>query len=494
MRRARPTTLLILACCLLATVLLVVRERPATTLHRLAADGPSEGRSHFAVLDSENTQVGAIEIERRSEEREAGPGHTTRIDANVRLDLLGVTRDLSIDGELWVSAQGQQAQVRANALSDGTEIGFEGTVLDGLLSGSLRTGGELVPVSLPIPAGILASGIAAPLDLPLVEPGQRRSLAGFDPVSLAAGRIELEGLEPQSLVIDGETILARVVQVQQGGVSSRLFLDDAGEMLRAETPFGLTLERRASRPLATADAEGAQIVSLAMVSPGLGGAQPHRGASRLVVRLGGTSAQGPSEGQSGPQLPTTSRQRRRDDGSFEIVANGPPAEVVARVDPPPAALAPEPLVQSDHPRIRETAEEIVAGLEDPWDRATAIGRYLFDELDKTPTASIPSALQVLDSKAGDCNEHTVLFTALARAVGIPTQMSVGLVWSETHQAFAYHAWPEVWIGDRFVALDPTLGEDVADATHLTLLSGGLEQWLSLGAWIGTLEIEVLEVE
>ncbi len=43
--------------------------------------------------------------------------------------------------------------------------------------------------------------------------------------------------------------------------------------------------------------------------------------------------------------------------------------------------------------------------------------------------SIPSALEVLEQRAGDCNEHTVLFTALARAAGIPCRVATGLAWS-----------------------------------------------------------------
>ena len=33
------------------------------------------------------------------------------------------------------------------------------------------------------------------------------------------------------------------------------------------------------------------------------------------------------------------------------------------------------------------------------------------------TISVPSAVQVLETLAGDCNEHTVLYVALARALG-----------------------------------------------------------------------------
>src|SRR2546430_8966554 len=38
--------------------------------------------------------------------------------------------------------------------------------------------------------------------------------------------------------------------------------------------------------------------------------------------------------------------------------------------------------------------------------------------------------------------------------------------------FYYHAWPEVWLRD-WVAVDPTLDQFPADATHLRFVVGGL---------------------
>ena len=61
-----------------------------------------------------------------------------------------------------------------------------------------------------------------------------------------------------------------------------------------------------------------------------------------------------------------------------------------------------------------------------------------------PTVSIPNALEVLQARNGDCNEHTVLFNALARAAGIPAKTVVGVVY--LRGAFYYHAWSEVWLG------------------------------------------------
>ena len=98
-------------------------------------------------------------------------------------------------------------------------------------------------------------------------------------------------------------------------------------------------------------------------------------------------------------------------------------------------------------------------------------------------------MQVLESLQGDCNEHTVLYVALARSIGLPARTAVGLV--HIRGRFYYHAWPEVMLQDRWVATDPTLGQHPADASHLRFLTGGLARQLELIRLIGKLRLDIL---
>jgi transglutaminase-like putative cysteine protease len=115
--------------------------------------------------------------------------------------------------------------------------------------------------------------------------------------------------------------------------------------------------------------------------------------------------------------------------------------------------------------------------------------WTYTEIEKTPTVSLPTALEVLDSKRGDCNEHAVLFTALARAAGIPARVVAGVVYLDG--AFYYHAWSEVWLG-QWVAVDPTFQQMPADATHVKFVEGGPEQHMTLLKVIGQIKMEVVE--
>jgi len=102
---------------------------------------------------------------------------------------------------------------------------------------------------------------------------------------------------------------------------------------------------------------------------------------------------------------------------------------------------------------------------------------------------VPSARAVARTLRGDCNEHAVLLTAMARAAGIPARVVAGAMYAE--QGFVYHAWTELWLG-RWITADATLGQLPADATHVKLVEGGPAEHLALGALLGRLGFEVVD--
>ena len=100
-------------------------------------------------------------------------------------------------------------------------------------------------------------------------------------------------------------------------------------------------------------------------------------------------------------------------------------------------------------------------------RAERLMRYVNAMLEKKPTVSLPSAREVLRTKVGDCNEHTALYVAMARAPASRRASPSGLTF--VRGAFYYHAWPEVYLdeGDGrrgyWLPVDPTLNQFPADA-------------------------------
>ncbi len=147
------------------------------------------------------------------------------------------------------------------------------------------------------------------------------------------------------------------------------------------------------------------------------------------------------------------------------------------------------LIESDDPSIVSLAEEIVGEEDDPIHRARLLSEWVHANIAKVPTMTIPSALEVLRTRRGDCNEHATLYTALARASGVPARLAIGVVHRYGH--FYYHAWVEVYLGE-WIPVDPALGQFPADAAHLRLLTGSFEKQIKLVSAVGKLKIRVLE--
>ena len=151
---------------------------------------------------------------------------------------------------------------------------------------------------------------------------------------------------------------------------------------------------------------------------------------------------------------------------------------------------PEPLIQSRDVRIRALAIRIIRRERDPRTAAELLNAWVHDSIKPRVTFGVPSAIQVLKDGTGDCNEHTQLFVALARAVGIPARVTAGLAYLDGK--FYYHAWPEILLND-WVAVDPTFGQFPADAAHLRFVVGGLARQTELLRLMGNLKIDVLSV-
>jgi transglutaminase-like putative cysteine protease len=137
----------------------------------------------------------------------------------------------------------------------------------------------------------------------------------------------------------------------------------------------------------------------------------------------------------------------------------------------------------------EKSRSILTAEKNAVQAAKKLNEWVYNAVEKKPVVSIPSAVEVLNQRIGDCNEHTTLYTALARAAGIPARMAAGVVYFR--DGFYYHAWPEVWLGD-WVAVDPTFNQFPADATHIRFVTGNLDRQSDILKLVGKLKIDVLE--
>jgi len=153
-------------------------------------------------------------------------------------------------------------------------------------------------------------------------------------------------------------------------------------------------------------------------------------------------------------------------------------------------LAPEPLIQSHDPRIAAQARRVIERERAPARVAELLTHWVHRTLRRAipPPGSVPSAVKVLETARGDCNDATTLFVALARSTGLPARTVGGLIY--LNGRFYYHAWAEVYLND-WIAVDPTFDQFPADAAHVPIATGGLARQIELVPLVGRLKLEVL---
>mgnify|MGYP002010204503 CR=1 FL=1 len=132
-----------------------------------------------------------------------------------------------------------------------------------------------------------------------------------------------------------------------------------------------------------------------------------------------------------------------------------------------AALAATAEIQAKHPRVRALAEQATRGTHNRGQRVAALVHFVSQYVADAYGRNAMTCLEVIDNKQGDCTEHSTLFAGLCRALGIPCRRVYGVAYlSDEELAFGGHAWNEVELEGRWVAVDATWDEELADATHI----------------------------
>ncbi|MCC7195231.1 MAG: transglutaminase domain-containing protein [Gemmatimonadaceae bacterium] len=367
-------------------------------------------------------------------------------------------------------------------------------------------GPVLLPQVVPLAATLAETPkVGRKVTLPSLDPGtmqQRPVTYVFRAESLFtvvdSASLDREKGEWVSALTD--TVRAWRLEPEQPGSSFTGWVDAQGRVVEASQPGGIVLKRmayemafenwRIARQRETvASADASDIIERSAIA-----ANVPAGRARLTllkVRLRGVDLRG--------YALDGGRQRLRGDTLTVTVERDstltPNWQLTNTLnwrfrDRFRADLSPEPLLQVRDERIVSKAIQIVKG----GDRnqrvlAEKLVRWVHDSLKKEVVFTVPNALEVLETRRGDGNEHTQLYVAFARALRIPARIATGVVY--LRGKFYYHAWPEVYLGD-WVAVDPTFGQFPADAGHLRFQVGGLFRQAELLRLIGNLKIDVLE--
>lgn len=154
-------------------------------------------------------------------------------------------------------------------------------------------------------------------------------------------------------------------------------------------------------------------------------------------------------------------------------------------------LKPAEKIESDNAEIVEQSRKLTAGITSPIEKARALASWTAEWLGDTVEDG-GGAAESYKKRSGNCQTHARLYTALARAAGIPTRFVSGLVYLEG-KGFLYHSWAESQLEGRWQAVDPTYSQLPADPTHIKFFEGHLPEDLApIIAIIGRIGIKVTE--
>lgn len=337
---------------------------------------------------------------------------------------------------------------------------------------------------------VIGSGIAHFFRGRNVEVGQSFSFSVFDPSTMAQKEMIIRVAAKDTLVIRRMEYTGFRLEADMWGQPVTIWLDENGEVLKEEGIMGLTLVKSnaASAPRDIGRGGSKDLYELAAINVSRKLRDPE-GLTYLKLKM-----EGLEQTHFNTDILNMGRQKFRS-GISEIMQEETPLKATYslpysdRTGTMEPFLQPEFNIESEEKAILEKARGIAGDIKDPVTVARRLMAWIHSNIEKKPVLTVPSALEVLKTKVGDCNEHSVLLTALLRASGIPARSCAGLVYSRGK--FFYHAWTEGYMG-AWISMDAIMNQMPVDATHIKLVHGGLDRQVEIIGLIGKLRLEVID--
>ena len=395
--------------------------------------------------------------------------------------------------QMWLelNSSGGVFSVWVNAYSDRLDI-------------VLRTGGQRIEREIPIqspPYLYTEPVIGEKLRHAGIKTGMKISFPVFEPLTQTVSYINLLVEEKELVQLNGKKISAYKVSESWQGQIEYLWVSEEGEIIKEWNPAGFSAIKiskdKALSLLSSSSGLSPDLISAFAVQTDRWIENP-RQVKYLKVKLEGARLDGLDLNGDNQKLRWRVLEVFLPEWNFSEGYKIPFPSTGKLKN----YLEPSWQVQSDSPEIISLAKKIAGDEKDCLKVVAKLVRWVSFNIEDALVVSIPSALEVLRQKKGACKEHTVLFTALARSLGIPTRIVSGLVYSDAYliKGFYYHSWAEVWIADknrengRWVAVDPTFNQFPADATHIRLKIGELKDMMPLMQVVGQIKVRVMEYQ
>lgn len=410
-------------------------------------------------------------------------GYSITSTAHLNLAVAGIETNLLIKNQVKVDTLFHLTSFDFQLQSDQYITTLNGKKIDQTLHINIKHGNESISREIPVPDEIYTYLSLQPMVAwQGIKEGDKMTLPAFDPVSLEIAQVEISHEGKEDLTIGGISYRLNKIRVQFKGVPSILWLDDNGLTFREETIMGLVMEKTTpdeALRIQSGDV-GIDLLDVYAISVEPKVKDP-ASLLELILEINGIDSD---------YLEKFNSERQ------SIVQENP---LHLQLRPVPASQVPIPfepflisnsIIQCNNPRIIELTREVTKNDSTKQDIVNRLNNWVYQYLTKRPVVTLSSALEILEGKQGDCSEHTTLFTSMSRSMGIPTKIHIGLVYLQGR--FLYHAWPVVFLDGNWIAVDPTLGQPVADATHITLLEGDFNNLNELIPLLGRVTIRIIE--
>ncbi len=437
---------------------------------------PQNPKEHWYNFTLMNTKIGYMHIS--SEKTEYEGKEVDRNKINIVMNLKGLGSDVTIESTR-VEYIGSDLMPR-HFLSTSNESGLkqvEGRIVDGVAYIKTTLNGETTESEVPVPPDTISeyTGVES-LFRKGLKIGDKLNfhIFSFDLLKPVKAELEVEGQDTLTYQSEEKQVyVLRQTVDMMNGVTQKVWLDTDGVSYRSEVPMmGFSMvTTKTDKEAAFGDTEEVDIVLKTRILPS--GKHPTRNARNFEADVKLTS------GSIADAIMSNSRQKleanSEHSGRLSIQVPTVAAEDCPDLpvqDAEGKFLGASAYIQTDAPAIRAKTAEILDGEVNSWRAAEKLCQWVHTAItEKKVSGGFGSSLTALESLSGDCTEHTVLFIALARAAGIPARICSGIIFGQ--DAFYYHFWAEVYVG-RWVQMDPTLGQTIADANHIQLDGSTLE--------------------
>ena len=413
-------------------------------------------------------------------------------DARFKLKMNNVPQDLRTYSKRDYSPEGTLLRFNQQVQDMTGQSEFTGVVDAQGLKVVSKVGGTTKEERLPIPKETLRDALKQSLLAnPTAKVGDKIAYTYFEPMvpGEIEGRSEIVGLETRVLEGAPTKVFKIQTHLEFMSLDTVSYVTEHGTLLEDITAGMITMRLEPKEA-----AQDVNYVNDVLVSNAAYIDKPikdprGRKSLRLVVKGPLTSA----------HLFNDERQFLTQKGdAFDFTARAIPMNgftpVKIPITEPSVAEWQKPtrFVQSDDQRLIDKAHEIIGEEKDAKKISDLLCAWVNQNVRTTFSARLTNALEVFNSLEGDCTEHSILFIGLARAAGLPAREVAGLIYTDIDKpGFYFHQWAKVWIG-KWIDVDPTFDQPLADVTHIKLGEGDLFQQAQLIPIIGRIQVEVVD--